>query len=496
MRLVVAPWGWPWGWRSVNYRLGGCSVGGVRCSLSCILRCIGGDDARVLVIVADSLITGLGVDEAGSVAGYGDIVSRVEKLVDDWINGLGDGDDVKAAYREGRLVVRVTPNIGFYQGRRDRSTGRQLTVDARLSLSRGLVDAISPLGLYMSYVLYYILEELLGGGESFEELVLDTSHGVNFMPLAVFNAARLAALAYAASRGSGIGFTVYNSEPVVGSPPSRHVFNVHRVFSAEYGAADAARLLAYEISYGDRVYLLKQAGKLEEELQHRVNGVRSEARRLYGEALPAVGIYKACAALAAAYYAADHGDGGAFLGKALGVLREALRVSRDAVSVGIEDDGGRAVVAEWRLVPRVDGFERLVAAAALADYIVEAGSAARGGDGFTIDELDSVVGRICSPNCFTSLNEHDRIAGRLRAGEPYIAFAVGSWPGEGCMYSSMDVRNFVAHGGLERNLVEARVDDGVVRLRYREGCWRKVREGVLVDVAIDKYAGGGKYCLR
>ncbi len=59
-------------------------------------------------------------------------------------------------------------------------------------------------------------------------IVVDTSHGINYMPLMVVEAARLAAAVLAASRKTEVEITVVNSEPLVGDAESLHVMELHK----------------------------------------------------------------------------------------------------------------------------------------------------------------------------------------------------------------------------------------------------------------------------
>ncbi len=492
--LLVATWGIPHRWQRVEYELEGERLSSYT-SLSMLVKkhCSGDSSCSALIIVADSAAAKSGDEEwVKRVSAYTDIVEVARSTIDDWIRDNIVGDDPLAnLYSAGRVYIKVAPNIGSFPiGSVRQPRGMlSLAIDDKLT-SRGLV--VSPLGLYEVHALSYILDMLLDGRGEYDSVVVDLTHGVNFMPLATFRAALHAARTYAVSRGRSVNIYVYNSEPVYGNYPGP--YRIHMLDSYTIEPPKAAFMLAYSTKWfhGSKgLRLTKQAGRLQSELQKRVRALGREVSRHYLDWLVAVGAYKACAGLAAIYYASSRNED-CNLCRAVSQLDEALQLARKAVEVTRDGEG---VKAKWVLAAPRNSAWALTAAASIADYVVRNVAHVALNpeeEGVSVEDLQAVAENMGKgegagmTRCMMAVNECDSLKKNCleNPDEERCPLIVGDdvWPEEECMSSSASPRNFVAHGGLERNLVEAkRTREGRLKLRYRKGCWGIVKN-LLVDL--------------
>jgi len=106
--------------------------------------------------------------------------------------------------------------------------------------------------------------------------------------------------------------------------------------------------------------------------------------------------------------------------------------------------------------------------------------------GVYLDELPEIAARLYSPSSIFASKEAWSISSQLRecrcsgsgkpqcSQEPQLPVYCEDWPGEKC--KTPDMRNLLAHAGLEWNAIEATIDQSGVAVRYRDGCWEEVKK--------------------
>ncbi|MEM0464510.1 CRISPR-associated CARF protein Csx1 [Pyrobaculum sp.] len=182
--VVVAPVGNPKGYKEVAYVVGGVEVR-ERLSALAVKKAMGAE--RLLLLAGFSLCEVYG--------GCGDFRSGAEVVKRGVRTELGLPGDADVA---------VLPNaLGAKFRFADRKTEGYFASAYREILKR--LDAWAP-----------------------SSIVVDTSHGINYMSLMAVEAARLAAAVLAASNKEAVEITVVNSEPLVGDAERLHVMELHR----------------------------------------------------------------------------------------------------------------------------------------------------------------------------------------------------------------------------------------------------------------------------
>ncbi|MEM4898323.1 MAG: CRISPR-associated CARF protein Csx1 [Pyrobaculum sp.] len=182
VRLVITAIGDPDGYKKVKYVIGESEFENAFSSLS-LVEAIGAE--RLVVVAGLSLFKKINADF--QTAEFSDLASAVEKYVRDWIAKNTKFDSAK-------IDVIVAPNV----------YGKTLYAKERRD----------PYFAYTYYELLRRLEECKGRKL---ELYVDTTHGINYMPLLLTEALRLTASVYTiVHSGRGKAETqiyVYNAEP-------------------------------------------------------------------------------------------------------------------------------------------------------------------------------------------------------------------------------------------------------------------------------------------
>ncbi|MET1101978.1 MAG: CRISPR-associated CARF protein Csx1 [Pyrodictiaceae archaeon] len=481
--LAAAPWGAPFVWEPASYSLADCKVVTARTSLEAVVDCFKAE--RALVVVADSLATvperdckaAGGPIDLESIGSYSELVNAVRAGVEAWIRSCSGGRHLPSMLDEGKLSVEVVPGLGTYGGWRFGPQGTQ-------------AKRPSPIESYGGEVLLLLLDSLLEVRP--EKLVVDLTHGVNYMPVAFYEASRLAALAYSASQNKAIELVYTNSEPYPksGAGPREPAISIHmvgrEVIEPDRAAEEIALLLKHHASSlkGEaRAKPLRLApGYMEPDLGIKIRVVEEEITPMLRAGIAATHITLYSMPLAALYLAASilkDGPG------RLQVLVEKLASTRR-----LRDEETRIDSTEKKIVPSILYSMRdivlLAFSAALQDYlgrvvgeIPERHQLEE--EGAPLTKLEEIAERLSPTYRPIALNELDKMAKNCLnpRGECPLPLLLYRWPNEKCdqrAVSSMDPRNLRAHAGLERNITEAKIGCSDLYLRYRKGCWDKLYE--------------------
>ncbi len=500
--LVAAPWGSPFRWHRVRYSLaslGPCRDAapgaGVesRTSLEAIVASC--RPARTLIVVSDTLSVDAVRPEQSRCKGcpgnpetakidpasldsYEELVSGVRERVERWISCCAGGL-LAEHLKTRRLEVSVVPGFGFYAGWR---------------FGAGLEN---PLSSYTGEVAVILLHELLDVQP--DTMVVDLTHGINYMPVAFYQSALIATHAYTIATRKSIELIFVNSEPVLGPGEQSRIHVVERVKIAYSGGwakhvLDAVTTL--DAFKDPKITLLKMVNVQDEHKARRLalevskltgildglvagecRGVFSKGEKLLvelGRAAARITLYNM--PLAASYLTAC--ISAELRGRALLEVAERLWDARRVRNKYTSIDSRNKVIMH-SLAFNLGHVKLALYAAALIDYVASSVGerGARGyselrGRGLSLAELTSIAGLLGGVFHVVAANELNKLRRdcvEKEGGSCPIPVGHGQWPGLKCGISSMDKRNLRAHAGLERNIVEGKVVENELWLRYRIG---------------------------
>ncbi|GEM_PF-6766214 len=490
LTVIVAPWGNPFGWGAATYSLSEehreVTVRDRRTSLACLVEALE-PDAVVVIIPETVLCPGSRhVEQLRQRGGrplsevlesgepYSSAIEALEsamtKLYEEWVGGPSP-----------RIVV--APAVGEYD-----CEGK------RCAWSVGL-RRVDPVSAYAAFVLVSVaaVADLRAMGSSEVLIALDTTHGVNYMPLAAYRATMAAARVLSAALNVRVEFRQYNSAPYPRGALGRVALEIFRVRSEVITPNKAAQRLVYS-------YLLREAGHAKPLLRAREAGIELPEwlsdvegrfewlRSLHSDVSPLAASIHFSMPLAflqlglecASKYAGKLRTGW------LSELSEALR--RVLGLVQVSEDRGRVRVRHLAM-PRYDDIKSLLAAASLVMYSRHALDRAklavsRGVVEASLVELREVAESwLRGPLLGVAMHEirafekaHARrsapdalplLIGEARARE-------GEWASlkRGC---ENDSRIYVAHAGLASASIEVRVEGSELRVRYRKQCLSNLR---------------------
>jgi len=208
MKLVFAVIGDPANYRSVKYELDNCVEESIT-SFSVLKKCLKADKEIVIA----------GISLAKNCSDY----TTCSSYVKEYIRSKGiDADE-----------IIVSPNIfGKFKGKPDS---------------------------FYAYSYFQILKilEKFDAQEDFE-VILDTSHGINYMPLMIKDALMLAISAYSARNLREITFTIYNSDPVTqrrnssGHAQNKETYKIHLINQLKITPLSALKYITSNILNKDK----------------------------------------------------------------------------------------------------------------------------------------------------------------------------------------------------------------------------------------------------
>nr|WP_181953678.1 CRISPR-associated CARF protein Csx1 [Pyrobaculum arsenaticum] len=260
-------------------------------------------------------------------------------------------------------------------------------------------------------------------------IVVDTSHGINYMSLMAVEAARLAAAVLAASHRRAVDLMLVNSEPLVGDAERLHVMELHR---ERITPSSAVQLIVRPFLVDEnKGYFLKYA-----------RGCGGDKPFKWGRAL-FNGVYL--------YLAARRGE--------VAECRDSLEAEFE---VQVREDGGVYIYEKYprpqhaylhAIVEAVSGifpekksefsakeledFARAYAPSETVEAIVRN----------ELDKLSSLCTKPTAPHKWAKLSElYDGVEAKCAA----------------------DKRNLYAHGGFEKNVTYVKCQDGELYLSYGE----------------------------
>ena len=492
-KVIVAPWGNPFGWRPANYRLDGeegtvIEVRDKNTSLSCLVKALCPDE--VILVIPETLLCPS--PDISRLKNYGG-----KPLSDVLEDGVEDGERYREALRyleqamkrlyeewigrpEPRIVI--TPTIGRYQCE-DKSYVWEIGP-----------KKVDPVSVYAAYTLASTVATIADlGVEPLEEvaLILDTTHGINFMPLAAYRAIMAAARIISAAFNVIVEFRQYNSAPYPRNvpKPTLKIYLVRREIITPNKAAQRL-VYGYLVCDAGKARPFHRAKEMDLQMNDRLNALRDELKsliKLHEEACPIASAVHFSMPLALLQFALEHMERGreirVLMRKLWDVLKELL------IFIKINVDGPRLFSIEHLALPHYDDIKSLLAAAALMSYAVRAlrTSEARFERGLvevSLTGLREVAERwLRGPLLGVVKHElsslREALVGKriVRDVGPLVDRArekMGEWvsPEGGCEDQQ---RIYVAHAGLARRSIEVRMEGGELYLRYRR-CLERIRK--------------------
>ncbi len=510
--VVAAPWGNPFQWRPANYTYT-CSGKTVsttsRTSLEPVTKChvqIDGE-TYVVVVVADTLAAAqppqccnasgilqqLPLLQNKQYQSYNSLVDDVRKAVEEWIRQCSGASTLATLLQSNRLRIEVVPGLGSYSG---------------WQFSPTPSGAPGPIQNYVAEVLHILVKALDEAektyGKPVEKLVVDLTHGINYMPAGFRQAAAKAVELYAAAHtDTEIKLVHVNSEPIPPGRPCQNQqtpsVNIHVVEEVVAESRSAADTVAYELDQqarrrkgGLKLSLAKlnktmlsqdQAQTLGKQISNilRSNNPCANTQNVAINGVAAARIHLYSMILATAYIAVEVSQ--------CNTLQNIINVVEKLRTLRNNTTQVNAATKTITHVVMLDPTDIQIAyhAASLLHRLGKLAhklelpqpSAKLEKDGVDLNKLEQIAQHLGILYEVIAKNELNKAREDcLKACKcPYPVST--DWPNACCDISSIDPRNLRAHAGLEKNIVEAKIENNTLKLRYRvkgKNCWQKLKQ--------------------
>jgi len=272
--LIVSIWGDPGGWTEACYRVPEiqkvekCKLSDItmseqvhnyKCTLGALLRAYSNHVSEAIVYVADTLAFSKNISQyvgpSNELRSYEDIVNRVKQYIEGILNNekYVHPDD---KYKVINNVV-VLPNVGIY--------GYYKSIIAEF--------VGSPLNYYygLLFDLYTRLTKSMKN-KDVNTVILDVSHGVNFMPVLGFHAVIEVVKLYALEKSGDVRLVVLNSDPVIDVKcmPECIPRNMNIIYCEVYNREKSLRELVEHLRRSEekKPYIMLEKAKPPDEVSH------------------------------------------------------------------------------------------------------------------------------------------------------------------------------------------------------------------------------------
>lgn len=488
LKILVATWGNPFTWRKAIYKLNGRSRSAMT-TLAPLMDELQPD--RVMLYVPETLLCMKGpsldnlreytrkpvlledaIPEApeGSPSCYGELLLNLSEAVKEFLRRETDGD-------ESILRLMVMPNIGSY-------ACSNLRASWILPRGRGM----SADHVYSAYVLSSLLaamDELMRREYQREvHLILDTTHGMNYMPLAAYEATLTAARIISAGYGVDVVFLQYNSAPY---PPgiSEPELEIYLVREERITPAKAAQRLVYTYLAGGDLSKPVIFSEVPESMESRASEIRrwmGRLKRVHSMAGPLVSSIHYSLPLAFLQFSHDSSESDALEQADPSSVHEKL----EEVLLMVDEQWNREEVTirhvaapDYRKLRSYHAARSLIlyGQRALSEFDVETREGMVSAD---LDTLRAVTEEyLRGPLQMVTEQELSRLHTLPCEGRPEemsLAVESGVWVPLGKSDCIEHLRNFIAHSGLALNFLECKQEDGRLLFRYRKKCRNEIRK--------------------
>jgi len=222
MKLLIASWGDPWGWSEVSYVIEGKEIKSLS-SIKALSEAKKVD--KTFIFVQESLLA------ASRARKKGNNIELMGRTYPNPIDELKKSENTAGKYLEllqalkaglkkfitdkvqlhNNFEVLVAPSIGQFSFLDEQGE----TKIGIWKINEGLSNNI--LAFYEGFVISAILNELLKIDEEDEvQIYVDITHGLNYTPVALSEAAYIATQLYSLLTAKSVVFKVFNSEPFIG----------------------------------------------------------------------------------------------------------------------------------------------------------------------------------------------------------------------------------------------------------------------------------------
>jgi len=506
--VILAPWGNPFTWDEAVYRLSWrdkvIEERG-KTSLACLAKALEAD--VIVVLVPETLLCPGERPRQEHAERYKVLRECIAYLLQLADSGSREDEETWKAYRHaigklkdvmselcrewlddvnGRIEVAVVPAIGEY------TCPNGVRVVWRLGSSK--VDPVSTYAAYSMVVTAAAISALdVESSERFK-IVLDITHGINYMPLAAYRALMTASRLVSAALNVTVKFEQYNSTPYPRGASQPPVLDIYMVRSEVVTPTKAAQRLVYS-------YLIREAGQANffYKVKDCLPSTRIELDKLRKKFNEYVEIHSRAEVLAAAIHfsmpLALLQFSSEFERPELSHLAGGMRLMLDNLMsyVRIKGEGRAKLVVTHLALPHCDDLKSLLAAASIVNYginALEASKITKSGNRIEADlsMLKQVVSKwLSGPLQMVAEHELACFEEALKTGNipnkdvlslvEKAKRSLGEWVGADSKCEDQG-RIMVAHGGLALRALEMAVkgkDQKELHIRYKEECLNEVR---------------------
>ena len=508
--IIVAPWGNPYTWSPITYKIKvngkEITVSNAKTSLACLNEVFKPD--MTLLLIPETLSCP-GIKYEGKFRKHGGLLPS-EKLESSY--------DIYQATNNYREVVRnlrraieelysewvkknsctteviIVPNVGRYLCSSNKETK---TVEVWWRIG---IEKVDPISAYAAYTLLSIITAIIKISSKSKinslRLILDTTHGINYMPVAAYRATIVATRMISTMLNTPVEFLQYNSEPVIGELSENTIRNIHLVRREYITPSKAAQRIVYSYLVRDAGHarLFHRSRELPIEFHKRLREKENMFRKLislhsdiHAEALAAsIHFSMPLTFLQTAYeLQTTYGDVLHLIPEVQSLLTELLTW----VMVSGNDD---MLNITHLILPNYDDIKSLLAITSLAMYGVNALNYSKQSKMLDIAIRNNIVeasleslDKICNmylkgPFSLVANNElgnfESIFSGRRKLADRLTDLIQGAkrnpekWFSVDPRGCEDQPRIMVAHAGLASRSIEIKVEDDILYVRYKESC--------------------------
>ena len=491
--IIVAPWGNPFTWAEVTYNLRGQGAGGstqsvkARTSLACLVRAL--NPKAVNLIIPETLLCP-GNKQRKEFEEYAkkpleDILEVIDN--DDYGNALKIlksaierfyEEHVLAKARGPTPYITLAPTIGEYRcGNR--------------SYMWEIISKVDPISAYAAYALTSIVSTVVKLNPKDEIiLALDTTHGLNYMPLAAYRATMAAARILSAGLNINVRFRQYNSAPYTRGVEKLDIFTVKEETITPNKAIQRL-VYSYLAREPGKARPFLRAARLSSELNRQLNMLQErlkDLKELHEK------VYSLASAIhfsmPLAFLQLGLMNRGTDIKKLINELDRILGELLNYVEVATDEKG--RVRIRHIAVPRYDDIKSFLAATSISSYATHALDVEKppinSREGLveaSLILLENVTNKwLKGPllkvveheiSTFRKAYQGEEVGGKIIRELIEKAIArEGEWVSleDKC---EEQVRIYVAHAGLVSNSIEIKVQKDQLHVRYRRQCLEQLR---------------------
>ncbi len=221
LKILIAPWGWPEMYNTVKYKLEEREIRS-KTATGALKKFLNPD--YTVLIFPDSLA--VYIPKTFEIEYYKTIVGNLKKyLIEKFLKSCEWFPD----YSEKNTEVLISPNVGtFIYRERDKDTCK--------SIEKGRLTIKGTMSDYFSWIYYHLSQfifEKLGDAEKLT-LILDTSHGINFMSILTYLALYEIGSVIELKLRNDVKFNLYNADPFAQNVESMELNLVRKVIPKIY----------------------------------------------------------------------------------------------------------------------------------------------------------------------------------------------------------------------------------------------------------------------